>query len=442
MAACNPQKKKKSKDKEQCIPPEPAFSKKQTINEATICSVCTKRYVSPKLLPCFHTVCLACLKRRSRGKMHGDFIKCPLCHCKFIVPGKGVEDFQSDFLVEYLLQVEEIPAKEKHYTCESCPAESDGFPVDVPTATSYCTDCFMKLCEYCTKSHERMRGKNHRILTLGKQPKPPHSCSSDSSHQENVQKKLCFDCQANICDICQTCKFDKAQEMCKQISDSVTAFMQQLEDDIETITAAISSSQVEVKRLHREKNSFMEETEKTEAAIVSKGEEVKKLVDMQVESVLEDLLSIKSRALEKLAWSIQAPTACIFSMRAFQSFAQLVKTEGTPYIISRVADELNMHSRATFLLKWQQETKSGNYHTPKVVFNGVDVESYLFPNGDKGSLIGKLSMLDYMPGWCAFITSESADCGTVFLKIWILAICVTVSFCQQHYTGTKIIALR
>ena len=150
MAACKIEKQKKSKEKEKypCTPPEPVLqNKKQTISEATICSVCAKRLVSPKLLPCFHTLCLCCLKRRCRGKTAGDFVKCPLCYCKFIITDKGADDFQPDFVAELLLQAEDAPEKQKQPACESCPAENDGLPIEVPTATSYCMDCLMKLCE-------------------------------------------------------------------------------------------------------------------------------------------------------------------------------------------------------------------------------------------------------------------------------------------------------
>jgi len=330
-------------------------------------------------------------------------VKCPICYSKFIITEKGVEDFQPDFVAEFLIHAEDAPEKEKRAACESCPAESDGLPIDVPAATTYCMDCSMKLCEDCSKPHTRLRGKNHRILTLGKQFLSHKSVSSCDKHSDGMHQKFCFDCQANICEICHTCKFDKAQAMCQQIADTVTAFMQQLEDDNDMMTSAIGSIQGEVSRLHREKTTFVEDMMKTEAAIMSKGDEVKKLVDLQVESVLEDLAGIKSKSLEKLAWSVQAATACVLSMRGFQNFANLVKTEGTPYIISRVAEELNMHSRAKFLLKWQQDAKNSNYHTPRVVFSGADVESYLFTNADKGSLIGRLSMVDYMPGVYAVI---------------------------------------
>jgi len=408
MASCNVQKQKKSNEKKKypCIPSEPVLeNKKQTVSEATICSVCTKRLVSPKLLPCFHTLCLCCLQRRCRGKTSGDFVKCPLCYCKFVITGKGVDDFPPDFVAEFLLQAEDAPEKEKRSACESCPAESDGLPIEVPTATSYCMDCLMKLCEGCSKPHTRLRGKNHRILTLGKLDMSHTSTASTyENHMDGMHHKSCFDCQANICEICQTCKFDKAQDMCKSISETVTSFMQQLEDDLETITTAIRTLQTEIARLHKEKNSFVEEIAKTEAAIMSKGDEVKKLVDMQVENVLDELARIRPKSLEKIARAVQTGTACVLSMKGFQNFAELVKTEGTPYIISRVAEELDMHSRASFLLKWQQDTKASNYHAPKLVFAGADVESYLFPNGDKGSLIGKLSQVDYMPGVFAVVT--------------------------------------
>jgi len=272
--------------------------------------------------------------------------------------------------------------------------ESDGLLVDVPPATSFCMDCTMKLCDGCTRPHSTMRGKNHRVLTLGKQvkwPTPYGQTYENHTDADGLQHPT------NVCESCQTSKFDTSQEMCKPISDAVTVFMEQLEGDIESITDAISAVQAEILRLHKLKCSFVDEIEKTEAAIMCKGNEVKKFVDTQVECALETLANVRSKSLEKIAWAVQVNTKCILPMKGFQKFAQLIKCEGTPYIISRVAEELNMHCRATFLLKLHQDAKADVYHTPKVVFAGADIECCQCPNMDKGNLIGKLSVVEHTP---------------------------------------------
>ena len=68
----------------------------------TECGVCWEIYEGggakcPKLLPCYHTVCVSCLKELEMVKRNGR-IKCPFCRKRHKIPKTQIEDFPTNHL--------------------------------------------------------------------------------------------------------------------------------------------------------------------------------------------------------------------------------------------------------------------------------------------------------------------------------------------------------
>ena len=78
----------------------------------TECCICLEQLQllgdkRPKLLPCTHTVCLQCLKQRSKGRSR---IQCPECCAFHIVPKGNAKEFQTN---RYILKVLEADLQHK-----------------------------------------------------------------------------------------------------------------------------------------------------------------------------------------------------------------------------------------------------------------------------------------------------------------------------------------
>ncbi|XP_025097311.1 uncharacterized protein LOC112565772 isoform X2 [Pomacea canaliculata] len=129
-----------------------------------VCSVCLEPYKgrNPKLLPCFHTLCLPCLKDLEKHHMEmspdttvGEEDKeetkpltfpCPTCRAVIIVPPGGVTQFQTNF---YLIK--------NTFTCDICDKGED--------AVSTCTECGDNMCVTCQRYHNKL-ASSHQVQPL------------------------------------------------------------------------------------------------------------------------------------------------------------------------------------------------------------------------------------------------------------------------------------
>ena len=57
-----------------------------------ICAICLETYRRPKLLPCYHTFCQACLE--SLAPPPAPTLACPTCRTNILIPPGGATDFQ------------------------------------------------------------------------------------------------------------------------------------------------------------------------------------------------------------------------------------------------------------------------------------------------------------------------------------------------------------
>ncbi|KAK7483383.1 hypothetical protein BaRGS_00025323 [Batillaria attramentaria] len=115
-------------------------NEKSTVEEYLTCPLCLDTFRSPKLLPCSHTFCEACLKDLVSSHPSGKF-PCPSCREEIQVPQDGVSAFKNNFY----MKPEEL---ERSY-CRKHPKKE---------ADLYCVDCDVAMCTTCLvenhKKHE------------------------------------------------------------------------------------------------------------------------------------------------------------------------------------------------------------------------------------------------------------------------------------------------
>ncbi|XP_025098760.1 uncharacterized protein LOC112566674 isoform X3 [Pomacea canaliculata] len=150
-------------------------------DERSTCSVCLEPYKgrNPKLLPCFHTFCLPCLKdlevhhmvsADSKGCEEDGSKKpltfpCPTCRADIIVPTGGVTQFQSNFY----LNLETL-------TCDVCGEGKE--------AKYSCSDCGQNMCAKCQRCHDKFTS-NHQVQPLA----PYLQHSSEMSLNPDLERK-------------------------------------------------------------------------------------------------------------------------------------------------------------------------------------------------------------------------------------------------------------
>jgi hypothetical protein len=57
------------------------------------CPICLESHVNPKVLPCLHPLCAACLDKMCADKLPGMSFSCPECRRRNAVPRQGSAAF-------------------------------------------------------------------------------------------------------------------------------------------------------------------------------------------------------------------------------------------------------------------------------------------------------------------------------------------------------------
>ena len=145
----------------------------QKVKEELTCAICQGLLKEPKILPCLHSFCTGCLKEWSGRLANLDpskchLAECPLCRAKVLLStSRAVEELPSHFsairLVEIVRLQEQDNSKEVipriAPICQSC---DEGI-----NAISICSDCAVFLCDFCVKSHQRVKStKGHKLRSL------------------------------------------------------------------------------------------------------------------------------------------------------------------------------------------------------------------------------------------------------------------------------------
>ena len=156
------------------------------------CPVCCELFKNPKFLPCHHSYCEQCLARMVVQYK----VICPECRKEAIVPPEGVKGFDSNFLVNRMLEdfiktctvegMEEVK-------CSKCDGED---PVVV-----FCPNCTSFLCQVCNEDHKHsFKSRSHGIVPLTE----PMS-KKDVTIQPKPKAMMCKKHDTELLFYCETC---------------------------------------------------------------------------------------------------------------------------------------------------------------------------------------------------------------------------------------------
>ncbi|NXD78679.1 TRI45 protein, partial [Halcyon senegalensis] len=158
------------------------------------CPVCAEPWVSPRLLPCLHSLCAPCLRRLGPlgepGRAATRSVLCPVCDAEVELPPGGVGHLTPDYLA--LSRGGEAAAA----GCDLC---ADG------AAAGRCLTCRVDLCLFCCQAHRRQKKTaSHAVMELENikdcnQSGKPHFCPS---HPTEELRLFCEQCDQPVCQDC------------------------------------------------------------------------------------------------------------------------------------------------------------------------------------------------------------------------------------------------
>lgn len=136
--------------------------------DAENCSICCKKFITPRYPPCKHSFCHSCLYSyivHQCKSMESSFgFHCPIC--RVYIPKtrdpSNPEDWTKCFPENFVLE-KYVHSSDQRF-CEACLRNSEE-----EDATRLCFNCNEKLCRNCTKYTNRGQStRNHQVALLRK----------------------------------------------------------------------------------------------------------------------------------------------------------------------------------------------------------------------------------------------------------------------------------
>ena len=319
-----------------------------------VCPGCRKRFVSPLLLPCLHTLCKKCIDGEKISPRNGSLPSCLVCSKVLDVRSEFPINFVVNNLVNKAAVQDHTPLE---FVCDSCEAEGE-------SVTTRCNDCFLFLCEFCSTAHRRMSAtKTHTLQSVeelrgqifkGNYDQRQSFCSI------HVKERLLYFCQTCSQIVCRLCSLaEHEQHECRRITDITKTFKinmvnlaEQLKGKQKHITEQISLIQEDISTVENKKKqirlSIEEYFQKLIEAMKDRMCELVNEVEAHCSTKLEALFS-KQKILQQTV--THANSCCFFTDSAVK--------QGTDLEILSIGQIVTQ--RLTSLVD-EVERKSTTYH--------------------------------------------------------------------------------
>ncbi|KAK3582876.1 hypothetical protein CHS0354_012488 [Potamilus streckersoni] len=379
--------------------------------ETDNCTLCFKKFIEPKILPCFHSFCRRCLDIYAEKHVRNEKFPCPLCLMECNLPPTGVGDLQTNF---YIKAAQTRASKVANTKCDTC---EEGF-----RAERSCIECDQSLCDNCSKTHLKMTSSaNHHLVALGEKQERKKFLVSKAFCDRHSSDELTFYCRRCDVPVCLRCKVTiHENHPTEDLSDSASETRRDLDE-------LLQSAKTSLPNLHnylQEVSHYEETLEKTHSKIKHDIEkQTKKLheaVDALSRKILEEIsdeFSVENARMQNRR-SIIKKTAKSLSLQ-LQSAAQVVSYGSDPDI-----------TRNRYILTKQLQGIAKRKPERELAKLNIDFKPSDMKNGPIEEMFGLLTKTRYpaetvqIEEYSSFVVDESfkvvsSICPTPDGKAWV-----------------------
>ena len=360
---------------------------KWQVTQIAKCPICLEDCRNPKSLPCLHTFCLHCLQEHWKDQCTGDDVPCPVCRKELTIPDEGLDALPHNFFLQNLIDAREASSEQPgKVLCEACENDIEENEGTVSLATMYCVDCNQKLCRRCSRPHRAMRGGPHQVKELGAELTVKLIQQRGSYCELHADKQLelyCFDCEINVCMKCFA--VEHAQHKCQDVEKVAEDLKKSFKSDVQLIATRTNEYYNSVCDTNEKESKMMKAAKDVETLVKERGETLKRTVDRQVESALEEIKTFKTANQTEVASRKGGIEFGIMALESFAAYSLELMSKGSPCDVTRAANDLR--GRADELLKTY--VTPADYSAPGVKFVSMNIDEFTEPRAEQ-NLIGRI----------------------------------------------------
>ncbi|CAI8055071.1 Tripartite motif-containing protein 45 [Geodia barretti] len=280
-------------EKPQATTENPAQQALEKLSNQLSCSVCLEEYRRPRVLPCLHVFCEACLEKLVGTQRDKLSAPCPNCRKPSPLPEGGVSSLPSAFYIQHLFEVREILEKVRDPEKAQCDKCGEG------EVQGFCRDCGQFICQHCLITHRKWKElQGHEISTLDqvqetalKMVTPKKVSSMCSKHTTEPIKIYCETCDELICRDC-TVKthhdhnYDLVSDTFPKHRDAILACLGPVKSELASVGSTIAQLKARSSRLDGQgievKAQIDAEVDKLQAILEARRRELHSQIDGEV----------------------------------------------------------------------------------------------------------------------------------------------------------------
>ena len=192
------------------------------IQNILLCDVCKKAINGPKILPCSHSFCKACLENftvpdKENVDSKGKKFDCPTCSSTITLkPYENVAGLPDNEFIVNLLAAVGPNRKQEASVCVRAGCQKPSITI--------CMECEMLFCHECYMTHETFPPlRSHTMLSISEivnrdeQQEIGAEALSCTQHKNTIPKFYCESCNELICMKCVASIHTKPSHTCVAI---------------------------------------------------------------------------------------------------------------------------------------------------------------------------------------------------------------------------------
>lgn len=266
---------------------------------ASLCGLCHGTFTNPKVLPCFHTFCEACLERNLEqpGK-----ITCSRCQQECILTSRGVPGLLPDFTVKENYIQEDVISNSSSQ-CTSCKNMA-------ATAIVHCLDCNLYLCQDCMLAHQMVNFEGHRIYNISSSSSPPDTLELKDEmknglisgeklvpcprHKTDCLKYFCITCNVPICKECTMLDHPSGLHDFETLSDAGFKQLESINQSVQESKLKANDIRGIIKNLDHSSNKLQVQFHKAQNEVNDTFLFYRSMLDERKQEILKELESVFS----------------------------------------------------------------------------------------------------------------------------------------------------